>query len=666
MSIGVCYFPEHWPRERWATDVEQMAEAGIEYVRMGEFSWSRLEPRPGELDFEWLETAVDLVHEHGMKAVLCTPTATPPKWLVDQHPDILQEEPDGGARHFGSRRHYCFNSETYREQTNRIVTALAEHFADHPAVVGWQTDNEYGCHDTIRCYCDDCATAFRIWLREKYGGIDTLNESWGTTFWSQHHSDFEEIDPPRHTVTDHHPGRLLDYHRFASASVVSYNRSQADRLREANDDWFVTHNFMFDFGQLDPYDVGDDLDFAAWDSYPTGFPQVADDDPADADELRVGNPDQIGFNHDRYRCAAPGNFWVMEQQPGAINWPPETTQPAEGAMRLWAHHAVAHGADVVSYFRWRRCLEGQEQYHAGLRKRDGTVDRGYHDATAAAAELADLDRGSVTAPVALVLDYESLWALDEQAMSPDFDYWNHLHTYYHALRGRGVQVDVLPADTDFEDYDAVLAPSLHLVGDDVESAFRRYVESGGHLLFTIRSGEKDPHNKLHATRPPGPLADLAGVRVDQHESVPADSPDAHLSYRDERYGYRTWAEWIDADDARVVGQYATGIGEGRTAITVREAEPGSVAYVGIWPDAELADALVSDVLTRANVTHAADPLPDRVRVAHRGDLTWVFNYSSEPIDVDVGDADVRLGEETVPGYDLLVIEGTPTDVAVER
>lgn len=660
MNVGVCYFPEHWPRERWQTDLEQMAEAGIEYVRMGEFSWSRLEPEPDELDFEWLETVVDGIAERGMKAVLCTPTATPPKWLVDRHPEILQEEPDGTVRAFGGRRHYCFNSEAYHEQTERIVSALAERFAEHPAVVGWQTDNEFGCHGTLRCYCEDCADAFREWLRDEYGDVETLNEAWGTSFWSQHHTDFEEIDPPRHTAADHHPSRLLDYHRFSSDSVVEYNRLQADLLRSVNDDWFVTHNFMVSFTPLNPFDVGSDLDFAAWDVYPTGFPQTTPG-TADTDELRVGNPDQLGFNHDLYRCAAPGEFWVMEQQPGEINWPPITTQPADGAMRLWAHHAVAHGAAVVSYFRWRRCLEGQEQYHSGLRKRDGSADRGYHDASVTAAEFETLESGNIDTPVALLLDYDSLWALDEQPMSPSFNYWEHIQTYYSALRGRGVDVDIVPPNDDLSTYDAVVAPTLYLADTELALSLSEYVERGGSLLLTMRSGEKDRSNKLHPTTPPGPFAGLVGATVEQHESV--DGLETMVQYGGETYGYRTWAEWLADDNATIVGEYTTGTGTGRAAITERTVGDGRIVYVGVWPSEDLADALVTDLLQQADVEHT-DRLPERVRIAERGDLTWIFNYSNEKITIDTG-ASFQIGESTISEYDLAVVEGSSAEITVE-
>ncbi|WP_435195528.1 beta-galactosidase [Natronomonas sp. EA1] len=659
--IGVCYFPEHWPRDRWATDVQQMAEAGIEVVRMGEFSWGRLEPSRGEFDFEWLDTAVELLGEAGIDVVLCTPTATPPKWLVDEHPEILQEESDGTVRDFGSRRHYCFNSAVYREETTRIVERLAARYADSPHVVGWQTDNEYGCHRTIRCYCADCAAAFRDWCHERYDDIETLNETWGNTFWSQQYGSFAAIDPPRHTAAEHHPSRLLDYGRFASDSAVAYNEHQAALLREANDDWFVTHNFMGNFPTLDAFDVRESLEFATWDSYPTGFAQDRSLGPQTADRLRAGDPDQVSLNHDLYR--GPRGFWVMEQQPGDINWPPYAPQPGEGAMRLWAHQAVAHGAEAVCYFRWRRCRQGQEQYHAGLRRHDGSPDRGYHDAQQAAGEFAELELTGVDAPVALCFSYDDLWALSEQPHSPDFDYWWLAGAFYRALRGRGVQVDVVDPTADLGEYAAVVAPTLHLVDETLADRLTEYVADGGQLLVGPRSGYKLPGNRLQPALAPGPLTDLVGGHVDQHESLPA-SLETKLSYRGERYEYEIWGEWLVPDEARVTGEHETGTAAGKPALLEHAVGEGDVAYCGVQPGDDLADAVVTDLLDRAEVDRT-DRLPPTVRVARRGDLTWVLNFGGDPVEAEVpADAEWVVGSETVPGYGVGVTDAPLSTVTL--
>lgn len=680
MRTGVCYFPEHWPDERWETDVAQMAEAGLEYVRMAEFSWAVLEPERGTYEFEWLERALEYIGDHGMQAVLCTPTATPPKWLVDEHPDILQVERNGTVRDFGSRRHYCFNSATYREETERIVRALADRFADHPTVAGWQTDNEYGCHGTVRCYCDNCADAFREWLAETYESIDELNEAWGNTFWSQRYGDFDEIDPPRHTAAEHHPSRLLEYARFASDSVVDYNRLQANLLRAANEDWFVTHNFMGRFDSLDAYAVSEDLDLVSWDSYPTGFAQdrlEAGTDPT-PDQLRAGDPDQVGMDHDLYRGALGRPFWVMEQQPGDVNWPPHCPQPGEGAMRLWAHHASAHGADAVCYFRWRRCLEAQEQYHAGLRKQDGTVDRGYVDAVTAGEELAAIRNGSadsatdvagsetlapVDASVALLHDYDNLWALSAQPHAPAFEYWNLLDAFYGACRARGVQVDVVHPTTDFEDYDLVVAPALHLVTGSLADRLADYVEGGGELLFGPRTGVKDQYNKLRPELQPGPLTGLVGARVDQHESLPPHLETTVLAVDGEvERDFRTWAEWLEPepgqDTVTVTHEYAgDDVAAGRPAVVRNEGREGTVVYCGVWPEVTLADDLVVACLERAGIRYS-ERLPEGIRVGARGGYTWVTNFSGDSMTIGGVDAvDAVIGSPDLGGFDVTVFEG---------
>jgi len=666
MRTGVCYFPEHWPRENWDSDIEAMAEAGIEYVRMSEFAWNRLEPEPGTYDFEWLAEAVELVRENRMQAVLCTPTATPPKWLVDEHPDIRQEEPDGTPLEFGSRRHYCYNSPAYRCETERIVSAMAERFADTEGIAGWQTDNEYGCHDTIRCYCDDCTAAFRTWLRERYDSVGELNESWGNAFWSQEYRSFAEIDLPGPTPAEHHPSRLLDYQRFASGSAAAYNRLQTDLLRAANPEWFVTHNFMGDFEPLDAFGVSEDLDFASWDSYPTAHgqraPELSESEALGEDVQRAGDPDVTGMNHALFRGASGGPFWVMENQSGDIRAFPYSAEPDDGMVRLWTHQAVAHGADTVSYFRWRRCRFGQEQYWGALNNYDGTPDRGLPEATRAAAEFADLP--ALDAPageVAVLFDYESMWALHNERHTPEFDYWAHLRTHYRALRARGAAVDVVPADADLGKYSAVVAPALHLVSDGRAERLAGYAAGGGELLLTVRSATKDSNDTLREELAPGPLADALGARVTQHES-PAPGVETRVSYDGAEYDYRTWGEWLRAEGASVLGSHESGPAAGEPAVVRGQHGDGGVSYVGVWPGTELADALVADLLERAGLP-VRERLPERVRLAERDGYTWVLNFGADALGIET-DAEIVVGGADIPGRDLAVVAGPAGSVTL--
>ncbi len=368
-----------------------MAELGITFVRIGEFAWSRLEPKPGVYDFDWLRRAIDILGAAGLKVVLGTPTATPPKWLVDTMPDMLPVGRDGKVRGFGSRRHYSFSHKGYRDECARIVTELARTFGTHPAIAAWQTDNEYDCHDTTLSFSRVDLEAFRDWLAQKYQSPEALNKAWGNVFWSMEISDFSEIVLPNQTVTEANPAHWMDYHRFASQMVAEFNLLQVNILRKHSPDRDIIHNFMGRTLAFDHFRLGADLDISSWDSYPLGFLE----DRSDRSESfkkqfsRAGDPDFQAFHHDLYRATSNGRWWVMEQQPGPVNWAPHNPAPRDGMVRLWTLEAFAHGAETVSYFRWRQAPFAQEQMHSGLLRPNREKAEGSVEAQIVAAELAE-------------------------------------------------------------------------------------------------------------------------------------------------------------------------------------------------------------------------------------------------------------------------------------
>jgi beta-galactosidase len=323
-----------------------MAEMGLSFVRIGEFSWSAIEPEPGKFDWGWLDEAFETLTKAGLKVVLGTPTATPPKWLIDRHPDILPVDRHGRPRRFGSRRHYCFSSPAYREETRRIVEAFAKRYGNHPGLAGWQTDNEYGCHETVKSWSPAAAAAFRVWLKERYGSVDALNRAWGNRFWSMEYRAFDEVDVPLVAVTEINPSHLQDFYRFSSDQVVTYNEIHTDIIRKHSPGRFITHNYMGAFLEFDHYKVSRSLDFASWDSYPLGFTDsIAATGFTEAERLRyaeTGHPDISAFHHDLYRGMTGKRFWVMEQQPGPVNWAQWNPSPAAGVVRLWAWEALAN------------------------------------------------------------------------------------------------------------------------------------------------------------------------------------------------------------------------------------------------------------------------------------------------------------------------------------
>lgn len=555
MKVGVCYYPEHWLEQTWAPDARRMKELGLTWVRIGEFAGSRLEPTSGKLRFDWLDRAVDTHGGESLKVVLGTPTATPPKWLVDRYDNILQDGADGHIRKFGSRRHYCFNSASYREETERIVTLLAECYEGHEAVQAWQTDNEYGCHDTVRCYCDNCEKAFRTWLEQKYGAVEALNEAWWNVFWSMEYRSFEDIELPNLTVTEPDPSHSLDFCRFSSDSVLAYNRLQCELIRQ-HSSAPIAHNAMIFFGDYDHFNLAEDLDMITWDNYPLGMlEQSFLPSEVKAHFLRVGHPDLISLMHDLYYGAKNKPFWVMEQQPGQVNWAPSNSLPAPGAVRLWTHQAFAHGAEVVAYFRWWAAVGAQETMHAGLNLHDGSPDRATAEARKVHAELGSLPAAPAGAnkKVALLFDYENLWATNLQPHAAGWNYWSLLSSWYSTLRGLGMDVAFTHPRRSLEGYTLVFAPALHLVDETLAYHLAGYVERGGHLVVGPRSGAKTLSN-LAQIPAPGPLSELMGINI-LHVDALRPGVTEQLRFGGELYSYTTWADLLTPTTAEVLATY---------------------------------------------------------------------------------------------------------------
>ncbi len=519
-ELGVCYYPEHWPEETWSEDARRMVEMGLSWVRVGEFAWSQLEAEPGVLTFEWLDRAVHSLASAGLKIIMCTPTATPPRWMLDRHPDMLAWDEGGRPRGFGSRRHYDFAHQGYREESVRITRLMGERYGRHPSIMAWQTDNEYGCHDTTLSYSPVAKVAFQSWLESKYETIANLNKRWGTIFWSMEYNRFDQIELPNLTVTEPHPAHVMDFRRFASDQVVDFNQLQVDVLRELTDADLL-HNYMGRITDFDHYDVGDSLDIATWDSYPLGFLEDRSDrdDAYRAAFAREGDSDFQCFHHDLYRSVGKGRWWVMEQQPGPVNWAPHNPAPKPGQVRQWTLDAFDHGAEVVSYFRWRQLPYGQEQMHAGLLRPDGALSEGGKEVAALAKELETYTRPELTqAKVAIVFDYASQWAWEVQPQDKNFDYFRLILDVYSGLRKQGHDViDILsPTTKNFNEYKAIFIPGLFAWTDELRAAMAQFE---GELIIGPRSGSRTEDFHIPDTLPPG----LDGLKVTAIDTVRLES-----------------------------------------------------------------------------------------------------------------------------------------------
>ncbi|MEM7687755.1 MAG: beta-galactosidase [Pseudomonadota bacterium] len=614
MKLGTCYFPEHWPEEMWAKDAARMRDMGLSLVRVGEFAWSRIEPEPGRYDWGWLDRTIETLAAHDLKVILCTPTAAPPKWLVDQMPDMVAVDANGAPRGFGSRRHYCFSHLGYREESRRITTALAQRYGEHPAIIGWQTDNEFGCHDTVVSFSQSAAAGFRIWLQEKHRTIEALNTAWGNVFWSMEYRSFDEVDPPHLTVTEANPAHWLDYRRFASDEVVSFNREQVDILRAASPGRDITHNFMGFFTEFDHHAVGRDLDVATWDSYPLGFlEQFWFDEATKRTYMHQGHPDIAAFHHDLYRGTTDGGRWaVMEQQPGPVNWARFNPAPRKGMVALWTLEAYAHDAEFVSYFRWRQAPFAQEQMHAGLLRPDSTEAEAAPEVRAAAEALATMGKAqAVKAPAAIVFSYEAAWVCGIQPQGRSFRYLELAFKWYTALRRKGLDVDIVAPDADLSDYAMVLVPTLPILP---EGFVEKLAALTCPILIGPRTGSKTPDFAIPDGLAPGELRDLIPIKVNRVESLRAGTKE----------GAEAWhiARWREDIETQTESEF----GSGRRGVVYRQA---NTRYIAGWPDQGLLSLLIARMAKEAKVELI--PMKKGLRVRRTKDHLLAFNYSDVPV-----------------------------------
>jgi beta-galactosidase len=631
--FGVDYYPEHWPEERWPKDARLMAQAGVNVVRLAEFAWSYLEPQPDRFDFRWLDRALEVLQAHGIRAVLGTPTASPPPWVMAMLPDAYRVLESGQRQTYGNRREYCPTHPGYRERGRTVTRAMAEHYADHPAVIGWQVDNELGG----RCYCPLCQAHFQIWLQEKYASLDGLNSAWGTAFWSHVYTEWSQVPVPLETGDVPNPGLDLDYRRFMSDAYVRFQQEQVDVLRQLCPNHFVTHNFMgFGFDQIDYFDLAQPLDVVAWDNYPRGYW-----------DMRLGvDPSSVALSCDTMRGLKGKNVWVMEQQAGPSGWQTVGPAPRPGELRLWTYQAIAHGADAIVYFRWRTARFGTEQFWHGVLDHHGQPGRRYRELQAIGAELKQVGEvllGAQSRPrAAMILSYDSRFAFQGQANHRDFQYPGLFCSYYAALHRRNVGVDILPPTVDLGQYDLVIAPALYVLGQEAADNLRHYVHSGGTLLVTARSGVKDEANATVNAPLPGLLAEICGVKVDEYDALPADvsvplawekgglasdAPDAHAWL---------WCDILTPASAQVVARYQGQFYSNRAAITLNQFGQGQAVYVGTIGDAVLHDTMV-EWLVRATSLSPALSTPDGVEAVERWKegrrLLFLLNHADQAREV---------------------------------
>lgn len=668
LTMGVCYYPEHWAQSMWASDLDRILSSGIQVVRVAEFAWNVVEPSEGVFDFTLFDRFLDLAHSKGVKVIFCTPTATPPAWAVTRYPEILNISRTGQRYTHGGRKHYTYNSEKYRALTRKITTAFGAHYGGHPAIIGWQLDNEFNCEEG-EFYSASDHVRFRAYLQERYDSIDALNDAWGTAFWNQTYESFEQISLPCKVPSDgNNPHQKLDYYRFISNSVLRFAKLQRDILKEyLPEGVFITTNGIF--GNIDyPELIRESLDFLCYDSYPNFAFALSETTPDTSYLLDRKWSRELAH----VRAFSP-TFGIMEQQSSAGGWGNrmEMPNPKPGQTRLWSYQSVAHGADFVSYFRWRTCAYGTEMYWKGILGSDSKDTRFLHEISRTAHELTsigDIAGAKYRASVAYITDYDNDWDKQSDSRSRSISHCSEKGWFVASqLTHTPMDYICLSDQTPIEKlaaYPLIVYAHPLIMTPARARLLEDYVRGGGCLIVGCGAGQKDIHGRFTMMENPGLLRDLLGVHVNETTLVRDDQPSG-ASYQGMRLDAPFFNDILLPEEAQVLATYTDDHYAGEAALTCNTYGKGKAYAFGAPFTANNARTLLES-LGFAHPWQAYLSLPEGCELAIRENesesYAFILNFMAhnETITInkpckDLLSAEVVSGEITLPAYGVKVL-----------
>ena len=651
---GGDYNPEQWPRSTLDEDIQLMQQCHYTVPTVGVFSWVSLQPEEERFTFEWLDNVLDTLHSAGRYIVLATPTAAQPAWMSQRYPDVLHSDSQGRRHHHGARVNYCPTSPNYRRFITQIAGLLAERYHDHPALVAWHISNEYGGP----CYCENCAAAFRSWLQQRYASLEELNHAWWTPFWSHTYTDWSQIEPPYSDGERAIHGLNLDYWRFHSEMMLECFKLERDTIRIHSTGIPITTNLMGAYFELDYRQWAKEMDVISWDCYPQPNNQPAD----------------IAFGHDLNRGLRDGQpFILMEQTPSSQNWQAINALKRPGILRLWSYLAMAHGADTVMYFQWRRGRGGCEKMHGAVVEHSGRSDtRVFREVTQLGAELAhlgDQTLGGVTpSRVAILFDWNNWWAIND-TVGPvrDKRYVDTIRQHYAALWRRNVSVDIIFSDSDVNQYSVVIAPMLYMLKPGVGERLTEFVRQGGTLVSTYFTGIADEHD-LAFEGYPGPLREVLGIWNEEIDALyPEQSNQIVMSDGSGTYQCGRLCEIIHSEGAQVLATYGSDFYAGGPVVTRNNFGTGAAYYIASEPEDRFLDALYGRILTEHQVEpvlEAPQGVEATIRVTEKGPLLFLLNHHATEVEVRLPEQqryrkllrdEPIEGQIILPAYDVAIL-----------
>lgn len=656
---GAYYYPEHWDESQWERDLKQMHELGFEFTHFAEFAWAQLEPQEGVYDFSWLDRAVALAAKYDLKVVMCTSTATPPVWLSRKYPEILLKSEDGTVQDHGARQHASFASPVYRKLAYRMIEELARHYGNDSRIIGWQLDNEPAVQFD---YNQAAEEAFREFLKEKYHhNIQELNAAWGTAFWSEVYSQFEEITLPKtaQMFMNHH--QILDYRRFAAKQTNDFLNEQCRLIKKYAKNQWVTTNYIPDY---DKGHIGGskDLDFVSY----TRYMVYGDNEGIGRRGYRVGNPLRIAMANDFFR-PVNGTYGVMELQPGQVNWGSINPQPLPGAVRLWLWSVFAGGSDFICTYRYRQPLYGTEQYHYGIVGTDGvTVTPGGREYEQFMKEIRSLRKDYrpkedkpetyLKRKTAILWNPENYWSIDRQKQNATWNTFAHVDKYYRILKSYAAPVDFISEEKDFSQYPVMIVPAYQLADKELVARWKKYVEEGGNLVLTCRTAQKDRFGRLPEAPFGSMIDELTGNHMEFYDLLLPQDP-GQVKMDGKVYTWNTWGEILQPGASNEVwATYTNEFYEGKPAVTFRKLGKGSVTYIGVdSSDGALERQVLDKLYSRLQIE--VMNLPYGVTMEYRNGLGIVLNYSDQPYQFALPQgAKVLIGTPNIATAGVLVFK----------
>ena len=661
IAYGGDYNPEQWDEATWEEDMRLLKLAGVDTLTVNVFSWAKLQPKEDVYDFSQLDKIMAMCRENGMKVVLATSTGAHPAWMAKKYPEVTRVEPNGMKRKFGARHNSCPNSPIYRKYSVALADKLAERYKNYDNIIAWHISNEYGGE----CVCENCAKAFREWLKKRYGTLEEVNRAWNTSFWSHTFYDWDEIEPASNLTEQwgygdrtNFQGISIDYKRFNSDSILDCYVLESDAVKKHTPDIPVTTNLMEFYKPLNYQEWAKKMDFVSWDSYPAWN----------------YTPARMALNHELIHGLQDGKpFVLMEQTPSVTNWQPFNALKRPGVMRLWSYQAVAHGSDSVMFFQMRRSIGACEKYHGAIIDHVGTEHtRVFREAAALGAELKTIGGKTLGArnpsQVGILFDWENWWGVEfSSGPSADLKYVDEVSNYYQALHDRNISTDIISVDTDFSKYKVIIAPVLYMVKPGVDEKIRQFVKNGGTFLTTFFSGYVNESDLVTVGGYPGKLRDILGIWVEEIDALPPGAVN-HFTWNGKQHEARLLCDLLHSEGAEVLTTYDEDFYAGMPTLTCNHFGSGKAYYMATRPDEDFYGILMERLCGEVGIAPIMEtPAGVEAVLRENGEKKYLFllNHNKESSDVtlDRGGVDIITGKAyskgetvTMEKTDVIILE----------